>query len=196
MNNRRISELGLIPGTKVMKGMLLIRSRNENLQQTEKVKVLKYSNIKNLITFGNTDDVEFSDFDLSRKYKDCDVRDGDIIIPIIARSDKGSVLYIEKSPTQKCVYNESNLIVRINNENINNRYVALVLDKLCQEWFKIPTTGVLPFRITVRHLERAIIPIPKLEIQNEIADKYSKAIKQQREVENMIQEMLKKDGSI
>lgn len=190
MNNKRAFELGTIVGTKIMKGIPSFKSKDENLQETEKLKILRYSNIKNFITTGNTDDVDFSNLDLSRRYKDCEVHKGDIVIPLIARSDKGSVLYIQKEPLQKCIYHETMLIVRISNENISNRYIALVLDSLCQEWFKIPTTGTLPFRITVSHLEKANIPLPNKEIQDEIANNYTKAIQQIEEVENRIQELI------
>lgn len=190
MNNKRTFELGTIAGTKIMKGIPSFKNKDENLQETEKLKILKYSNIKNFINTGNTDDVDFSNLDLSRRYKDCEVHKGDIAVPLIARSDKGSVLYIEKEPLQKCIYHETMLIVRISNEKINNRYIALVLDNLCQEWFKIPTTGILPFRITVSHLEKANVPLPNKEIQDEIANNYTKAMQQIGEVENRIQKLI------
>lgn len=196
MNNKRTFELGTIAGTKIMKGIPSFKSKNENLQETEKLKILRYSNIKNFITTGNTDDVDFSNLDLSRRYKDCEVHKGDIAVPLIARSDKGSVLYIEKEPLQKCIYHETMLVVRISNENINNRYIALVLDNLCQEWFKIPTTGTLPFRITVSHLAKSIIPLPNKEVQDEIANNYTKAIQQIEEVENKIQRLLGEEADV
>ena len=94
------------------------------------------------------------------------------------------------------IYNEGNLIIRINNQEINNRYIALILDNLCQEWFKIPTTGVLPFRITVRHLEKAIIPIPNINEQNKIANKHIEAVKQLEEVDIKIKQLLGKEAKM
>lgn len=196
MNNVNLIELGEIPNTKIMKGMLLFNSRNENLQKFEKVKILKYINVRNLVTLGNTDDVDYSDLDLSKKYKDCDIQQGDIIVPLLARKEKGSALYIEKEPAEKCIYNESNLIIRINNNNINNRYISLVLDNLYQKWFNIPTAGAFPFRVTVRHLEKAIIPLPDISVQNEIVDKYTKAVEQLEEVDNKIQKLLRKGADM
>ena len=196
MNNKRTFELGTIAGTKIMKGIPSFKSKNENLQETEKLKILRYSNIKNFITTGNTDDVDFSNLDLSRRYKDCEVHKGDIAVPLIARSDKGSVLYIEKEPLQKCIYHETMLVVRISNENINNRYIALVLDNLCQEWFKIPTTGTLPFRITVSHLAKAIIPLPNKEVQQEMANTHTPPIQHREEGENKIQTLLGEEADV
>ena len=179
-----------------MKGMAFGRSSNEDIPENEKVKILKYNNVRDLVARGNVEDVDFCSIDLRRKYKACDVRKGDIVVPILARKEKGSVLYIEKEPKEHCIYNEGNLIIRINNQEINNRYIALILDNLCQEWFKIPTTGVLPFRITVRHLEKAIIPIPNINEQNKIANKHIEAVKQLEEVDIKIKQLLGKEAKM
>ena len=196
MDNINYSELGLIQGKEIMKGMAFGRSSNEDIPENEKVKILKYNNVRDLVARGNVEDVDFCSIDLRRKYKACDVRKGDIVVPILARKEKGSVLYIEKEPKEHCIYNEGNLIIRINNQEINNRYIALILDNLCQEWFKIPTTGVLPFRITVRHLEKAIIPIPSIDEQNKIANKHIEAVKQLEEVDIKIKQLLRKEAKM
>ena len=94
MDNINYSELGLIQGKEIMKGMAFGRSSNEDIPENEKVKILKYNNVRDLVARGNVEDVDFCSIDLRRKYKACDVRKGDIVVPILARKEKGSVLYI------------------------------------------------------------------------------------------------------
>lgn len=179
----------------IMKGFRDFIATRADPGYDDYVKVLSYLSIKKYILTGNTDEIQYKELNLSKKYKNGFVEGGDIIIPIMSRSVKNTVLYIDKAPNEQCIYNDTNLIIRITDNNINKKYVAIVLDSLMPKWaevqqeFKKSTT--LSKRLTVGFLEDVKIPIPKKEEQDVIVRKYEEATKQLAEIDKQIKELTK-----
>lgn len=182
----------LIHIAKIIKGLQFnSQYKNQNEDELENVKVLSCSDVKKLIEKNNTDDIEFSKQDLSRKYKNCYIQQGDIVVPVFPKKEKLEILYIENEPKEKCVYNESNLVIRIKETGISSRYISVILNsETVKNNILARCKGTSrQLRITMSDLSDIYIPIIAMEQQKAIVKEYvelkSKMIKFQNKIGNM-----------
>ena len=131
--------------------------------------------------------------DLSKKYKDYSIQNGDIIIPVFPNKEQLDIVYIDNVEADKCVYNDSNLIIRVSSNKVKPEYLYIVLNSksIKTKILKLSSKNSRQARITATMLEDLDIPIIDIKQQEEIIKTYNNAINQVRQVKNSIEEMLK-----
>ena len=131
--------------------------------------------------------------DLSKKYKDYSIQNGDIVIPVFPGKDQLDIIFMEDIQAEDCVYNDSNLIIRVTRDKIIPKYLYTILNSssIKDKILKLCTKNTRQARITVAMLEQLSIPIVTLEEQEEIINRYTNAIEQLNRVQNSIEEMVR-----
>ena len=131
--------------------------------------------------------------DLSKKYKDYSIQNGDIVIPVFPGKDQLDIIFMEDIQAEDCVYNDSNLIIRVTSDKVIPKYLYTILNSssIRNRILKLCTKNTRQARITVAMLEQVSIPIISLEEQEEIINRYTNAVKQLNQVQNSIEEMVR-----
>ncbi len=131
--------------------------------------------------------------DLSKKYKDYSIQNGDIVIPVFPGKDQLDIIFMEDIQAEDCVYNDSNLIIRVTSDKVIPKYLYTILNSssIRNRILKLCTKNTRQARITVAMLEQLSIPIISLEEQEEIINRYTNAVKQLNQVQNSIEEMVR-----
>lgn len=131
--------------------------------------------------------------DLSKKYKDYSIQNGDIVIPVFPGKDQLDIIFMEDIQAEDCVYNDSNLIIRVTSDKIIPKYLYTILNSsnIRNRILKLCTKNTRQARITVAMLEQLSIPVVSLEEQEEIINRYTNAVEQLNQVQNSIEEMVR-----
>ena len=131
--------------------------------------------------------------DLSKKYKDYSIQNGDIVIPVFPGKDQLDIIFMENIQAEDCVYNDSNLIIRVTSDKVIPKYLYTILNSssIRNRILKLCTKNTRQARITVAMLEQLSIPIVTLEEQEEIINRYTNAIEQLNRVQKSIEEMVR-----
>ena len=131
--------------------------------------------------------------DLSKKYKDYSIQNGDIVIPVFPGKDQLDIIFMEDIQAEDCVYNDSNLIIRVTSDKVIPKYLYTILNSssIRNRILKLCTKNTRQARITVAMLEQLSIPIISLEEQEEIINRYTNAVEQLNQVQNSIEEMVR-----
>ena len=131
--------------------------------------------------------------DLSKKYKDYSIQNGDIVIPVFPGKDQLDIIFMENIQAEDCVYNDSNLIIRVTRDKIIPKYLYTILNSssIKDKILKLCTKNTRQARITVAMLEQLSIPVVSLEEQEEIINRYTNAVEQLNQVQNSIEEMVR-----
>lgn len=131
--------------------------------------------------------------DLSKKYKDYSIQNGDIVIPVFPGKDQLDIIFMENIQAEDCVYNDSNLIIRVTSDKVIPKYLYTILNSssIRNRILKLCTKNTRQARITVAMLEQLSIPVVSLEEQEEIINRYTNAVEQLNQVQNSIEEMVR-----
>ena len=131
--------------------------------------------------------------DLSKKYKDYSIQNGDIVIPVFPGKDQLDIIFMEDIQAEDCVYNDSNLIIRVTSDKVIPKYLYTILNSssIRNRILKLCTKNTRQARITVAMLEQLSIPVVSLEEQEEIINRYTNAVEQLNQVQNSIEEMVR-----
>ena len=131
--------------------------------------------------------------DLSKKYKDYSIQNGDIVIPVFPGKDQLDIIFMENIQAEDCVYNDSNLIIRVTSDKVIPKYLYTILNSssIKDKILKLCTKNTRQARITVAMLEQLSIPVVSLEEQEEIINRYTNAVEQLNQVQNSIEEMVR-----
>ena len=106
-------------------------SNFDDFLNKEEVKILGWKQIKEYVKNHKVDD-NCNVIEISRKYnKNINyMQKGDIIFPVILqKGDEIDVIYIDEEPEEKCIYNETVLVVRVTKANIDSKYIYI----MCKE---------------------------------------------------------------
>lgn len=190
----------------VMKGLQVDKKANfsvfkaqdgtNKFEDKEQVKLLGYKIIKALVVekdIKQLEHIEYIKQDLSKKYKDYSIQNGDIVIPVFPNKEKFDIIFMENIQAEDCVYNDSNLIIRITSDKIKPKYLYMVLNSSSNrnKILKLCTENSRQARITVAMLEQLSIPVLTMEQQEELINRYNNAVKQLKQVQNGIEEMVR-----
>lgn len=141
------------------------------IRDGEKVKVLGWKDIRQYSMDYSIDD-ESNTINIGRLYNKNIryIEKGDIVLPIIYSKDNFKPIYIDKQPSEKCIYNDSVLVIRIDDKHISSEYIYWLL---CSNYFtkyieEISTTQTTIKRITKSGIENMSIPILDDETINKI----------------------------
>lgn len=201
MDYNKINELGA-----VMKGLQVDKKVNfsifkapEELNKIEnkgQVRILGNKMIKALAVEKDIKKLEHImciKQDLSKKYKDYRIQNGDIVIPVFPSKEQLDIIYIENVEAENCAYNDSNLIIRVVSNKITPKYLYTILNSktIKDKILKLCSKNTRQARITATILEDLDIPILSIEQQEEIIKSYTNAINQLKQVENDIKKMVK-----
>lgn len=188
---------GLQVGTKTNFSILKSTSNLvENDKNYNRIKLLNYKMIKMLAIDKDMkylEHIQCVEQDLSKKYKDYSVQNGDIVIPVFPSKEQLDIVYVENVNADKCVYNDSNLIIRVLSNKLKPEYLYIVLNSksIKNKILKLSSKNSRQARITATMLEELDIPIVDIEQQEKIIKTYNNAINQVRQVENGIEEIVK-----
>ena len=168
----------------------------ENDNNYNRIKLLNYKMIKMLAIEKDMkylEHIQCVEQDLSKKYKDYSIQNGDIVIPVFPNKEQLDIIYVENVNADKCVYNDSNLIIRVVSDKINPQYLYTILNSktIKDKILKLCNKNTRQARITATILEDLDIPILSIEQQEEIVKSYTNAINQLKQVENGIGEIVK-----
>lgn len=177
----------------VLKSASDLTETNKNYNR---IKLLNYKMIKMLAVEKDMkylEHIQCVEQDLSKKYKDYSIQNGDIVIPVFPNKEQLDIVYIDNVEADKCVYNDSNLIIRVSSSEIKSEYLYIVLNSksIKNKILKLSSQNSRQARITATMLEDLDIPIVDIKQQEEIIKTYNNAINQVRQVKNSIEEMLK-----
>lgn len=177
----------------VLKSASDLTETNKNYNR---IKLLNYKMIKMLAIekdMKHLEHIQCVEQDLSKKYKDYSIQNGDIVIPVFPSKEQLDIVYIDNVEADKCVYNDSNLIIRVSRNEIKPEYLYIVLNSksIKNKILKLSSKNSRQARITATMLEDLEIPIVDIKQQEEIIKTYNNAINQVRQVKNGIEEMLK-----
>lgn len=201
MDYSKINELGA-----VMKGLQVDKKVNfsvfkapEELNKMEdkgQVRLLGNKMIKALAVEKDIKQLEHImciQQDLSKKYKDYSIQNGDIVIPVFPGKDQLDIIFMEDIQAEDCVYNDSNLIIRVTSNKVIPKYLCTILNSssIRNRILKLCTKDTRQARITVAMLEQLSIPVVSLEEQEEIINRYTNAVEQLNQVQNSIEEMVR-----
>ncbi len=201
MDYSKINELGA-----VMKGLQVDKKVNfsvfkapEELNKMEdkgQVRLLGNKMIKALAVEKDIKQLEHImciQQDLSKKYKDYSIQNGDIVIPVFPGKDQLDIIFMEDIQAEDCVYNDSNLIIRVTSNKVIPKYLYTILNSssIRNRILKLCTKDTRQARITVAMLEQLSIPVVSLEEQEEIINRYTNAVEQLNQVQNSIEEMVR-----
>lgn len=103
---------------------------NTNFQDfisSEKVKILGWKQIKDYLRNHKVDD-NCNVINISRRYnKNIKyMQKGDIVFPVLSSEENFDVLYIDEEPKEKYIYNESVLVVRTIDSNVDSKYLYIM----------------------------------------------------------------------
>ena len=115
------------------------------------------------------------------------------MIPVFPGKDQLDIIFMEDIQAEDCVYNDSNLIIRVTSDKVIPKYLYTILNSssIRNRILKLCTKNTRQARITVAMLEQLSIPIISLEEQEEIINRYTNAVKQLNQVQNSIEEMVR-----
>ncbi len=187
---------GLQVDKKVNFSVLKAPEELNRIENKEQVRLLGNKMIKALAIEKNMkhlEHIQCVEQDLSKKYKDYSIQNGDIIIPVFPNKEQLDIVYIDNVEADKCVYNDSNLIIRVSSNKVKPEYLYIVLNSksIKTKILKLSSKNSRQARITATMLEDLDIPIIDIKQQEEIIKTYNNAINQVRQVKNSIEEMLK-----
>lgn len=144
----------------------------------EKVKVLGFNHIKQLNETNNVDDVKYSYIDLSKKQKKdyCYVKQYDIVVPVLAATDRVSTLLVENAPKEKMLYNAAVLVIRLKDTTmakylyimLNSKSVQQSISKLAYR-----EKAAISYRLTVDLIKNIKIPLLSKEQRDKIVEEYT-----------------------
>lgn len=168
----------------------------KNNKNYNRIKLLNYKMIKMLAIekdMKHLEHIQCVEQDLSKKYKDYSIQNEDIVIPVFPNKEQLDIVYIDNVEADKCVYSDSNLIIRVSINEIKAEYLYIVLNSksIKDKILKLSSNNSRQARITATMLENLDIPIIDIKQQEEIIKTYNNAINQVRQVKSSIEEMLK-----
>ena len=140
-------------------------SNFDDFLNKEEVKILGWKQIKEYVKNHKVDD-NCNVIEISRKYnKNINyMQKGDIIFPIFSPKDKLDIVYVDEDPEERYIYNETVLIVRVTDTNIDSKYIYIMCKKAksIQDIFLQikPENKIANLRFTKEQL--ALIRIAKL----------------------------------
>lgn len=187
---------GLQVDKKVNFSVFKAQEETNKFEDKEQVKLLGYKIIKALVVekdIKQLEHIEYIKQDLSKKYKDYSIQNGDIVIPVFPNKEKFDIIFMENIQAEDCVYNDSNLIIRITSDKVKPKYLYMVLNSSSNrnKILKLCTENSRQARITVAMLEQLSIPVLTMEQQEELINRYNNAVKQLKQVQNGIEEMVR-----
>ena len=201
MDYSKINELGatmkgLQVDKKVNFSVFKAQEKADIIENNGKVGFLGYKIIKALAVEKDIKKLEHImciKQDLSKKYKDYSIQNGDIVIPVFPGKDQLDIIFMEDIQAEDCVYNDSNLIIRVTSDKIIPKYLYTILNSssIRNRILKLCTKNTRQARITVAMLEQLSIPVVSLEEQEEIINRYTNAVEQLNQIQNSIEEMVR-----
>lgn len=201
MDYSKINELGatmkgLQVDKKVNFSVFKAQEKADIIENNGKVGFLGYKIIKALAVEKDIKKLEHImciKQDLSKKYKDYSIQNGDIVIPVFPGKDQLDIIFMEDIQAEDCVYNDSNLIIRVTSDKVIPKYLYTILNSssIRNRILKLCTKNTRQARITVAMLEQLSIPVVSLEEQEEIINRYTNAVEQLNQVQNSIEEMVR-----
>lgn len=169
-------------------------SNFEDIKNYESVKILGWKDIKDYIKNHKIDD-KCNSINVSRKYKKNInyMKKGDLVFPVIFSRDNFDVVYIDEEPSEegKYIYNESVLVVRVTETNIDSKYIYIMCannKKIQDNLFKLKDDSKKTIsRLTKEML--SVLEIPKLTEtkRKKIVDEYNKLQIQKDKFDKMIE---------
>ena len=177
----------------IQKGQQFTVNKQSKKESLEKIKILSYSDVKRLLNGDNLEYIDFKKSDLTKKYKNCYVHQGDIVVPTFPQKGKFEALYIGVSPKDKCIYSESNFILRLKKtELISAQYIQLILNsKEIGKKIETEYKGATQARITLKMLSGLEVPVVSIKEQQKIVKEYVEAIKRLNAVNEKMDEIIK-----
>ena len=201
MDYSKINELGatmkgLQVDKKVNFSVFKAQEKADIIENNGKVGFLGYKIIKALAVEKDIKKLEHImciKQDLSKKYKDYSIQNGDIVIPVFPGKDQLDIIFMEDIQAEDCVYNDSNLIIRVTSDKVIPKYLYTILNSssIRNRILKLCTKNTRQARITVAMLEQLSIPVVSLEEQEEIINRYTNAVEQLNQIQNSIEEMVR-----
>lgn len=156
-----------------------IKPINNNSEQIEKIKILGFGHIREMLKSNNTDCVPFSYLNLSRKIKKdyCYIRQYDIVMPLSSAGNEVPVLYIEHEPTEKLLYSTTVIVIRAK-DIIMSKYLYILLNsKIVQnKILKLMQKDNRIHRLTIKILQDINILTTDIDKINEINKTYTDII--------------------
>lgn len=146
--------------------------------QYEKIKVLGFSHIKQFIETNNIDDIKYSYIDLRKKQKKdhCYIKQYDIVVPVLAATNKLSVLFVESTPKEKMIYNATVLVIRLKDTTMAKYlYIMLNSEPVQQSISKLAyrEKAAISYRLTVDLIKNIKIPLLSKEQRDKIVEEYT-----------------------
>lgn len=159
----------------------------DNLNKTY-LKMLNLQNIRELI---ENKEVSYSYIEFEPKYQKeiLYVEKNDIVITVASGKGIFNIMYIENEPNDKYVYNNSCLVVRINEDIISSKYVYIqLMTKHIQEQLLKMAKGTTIKHITKKDLLNIEIPILEEKETKQICSEYDKLKKAEMQLKEEQQE--------
>lgn len=177
MYRKKIEEIVLA----ISKGYpLAIASKNiykENAIDNVNKTYLKMLNLQNVRELIENKKVSYSYIEFEPKYqkKILYVEKNDIVITVASGKGTFNIMYIENEPNDKYVYNNSCLVVRINEDIISSKYVYIqLMTQYIQEQLLKMAKGTTIKHITKKDLLNIEIPILEEKEVEQICKEYDK----------------------
>lgn len=169
-------------------------SNFEDIKNYESVKILGWKDIKDYIKNHKIDD-KCNSINVSRKYKKNInyMKKGDLVFPVIFSRDNFDVVYIDEEPAEegKYIYNESVLVVRVTEPNIDSKYIYIMCannKKIQDNLFKLKDDSKkIISRLTKEMLSALEIPKLTETKRKKIVDEYNKLQIQKDKFDKMIE---------
>lgn len=122
--------------TRLRNGSSNIISNNElenldfsEIKNKDTLKIFGWKQVKEYIDNGTVNNCDT--IDVIKKYKNSKsikyMQKGDIVIPVSSQKDTIDIIYIENSPQERIIYDETVWVIRIIDDNIDSYYIYIML---------------------------------------------------------------------
>lgn len=164
----------------------------DDFKSYETLKILGWKDIKEYIKNKKVDD-KCNSINIGRKYKKNIryIQKGDLVFPVIFSKDSFDIVYIDEEPEEKYIYNESVLVMRVTEPNIDSKYIYIMCAnnrKVQNNLFQLnDRSKKVISRLTKEMLSELEIPILTEARRKRIIEEYNKLQIQQDKFDKMME---------
>lgn len=172
---------------------------------TKEIKIARYKDVK---SFANGNDIAdvCDTIKVGKNYNIRCIKKNDIVFPIISALDDIEILYIKEEPQELYLYDETSIVLRNTDTDIDSMYLYLMLNStpiknalINQKWLiansnrgKLKSNRIIP-RLTVDLLSHIMIVKLTEDEQREIVAEYNRLNKAQDDFNSKLTKLQTQD---
>ena len=191
MNNKSVKYIDIMQDAYVFRGFPPgVMKEPDNPQNYEKLRILGFGQIKKMFEEQDIDDSSYHYFNLKYKQKKdfCFIEQYDLVIPLQSATPNLPILYIEKKPKDRVLYNTTNIVIRLKEKSPDlSKYLYIMLttqpiqDLILNQAYR--GKAAISYRFTVDIFYNLKIPIISKDKYNELLDNYTNIVKKEKELD-------------